>query len=67
MNPYAVMESPNYPNQFRVITKVRGRIITIAIDQIEDDYGDFQRVMTYWDSTDSEKEVYRGQRSITPT
>ncbi len=47
-----------YPEQIRVIGKVRQRIITLVYEIIEDDFNSFTRLVTYWDASSLEKKLY---------
>jgi uncharacterized DUF497 family protein len=47
-----------YPEQTRVIGKVRQRTITLVYEIIEDDFSSFTRLITYWDASSVEKKIY---------
>jgi len=47
-----------YPEQTRVIGKVRQRVITLVYEVIDDDFISFTRLVTYWDASPVEKKIY---------
>jgi uncharacterized DUF497 family protein len=47
-----------YPEQTRAIGKVGDRMITLVYEMIEDDFGMFARLITYWDASPVEKKIY---------
>ena len=56
--PYVEDRSLSYPDQYRIIGFVRGRLVTFIVEYREDVIGDFIWVVTAWKSTLQEKRIY---------
>ena len=56
---YLIKESPRYPNQYRVVAKIDDMIITVAMEDIDDGFGQFYRIVTYWESDSKDKKLYK--------
>lgn len=52
---WKVFENDNYPNQYRVITKTKKGFLTLAMEDISDEYGEFIKLISCWNSSPKEK------------
>ena len=54
---WEVFENPNYPNQYRIIAKTsKSLFITLAVEDLQDEFGYFTKLVTWWPSSAREKE-----------
>ena len=53
-----IITNPHYPNQYRMIVRIDGTYITAALEDIEDEFGEFTKLITAWKASSSEIEKW---------
>lgn len=57
-NTYVVYQHRDYPQQHRAIGKVERQLMTLVYEFIEDDFGSFVTLITYWPASGIEAKLY---------
>jgi len=57
-NEYVAYQHRSYPEQSRAIGKVEGTLITLVYEFVEDDFGSFVKLITYWPASNLETTLY---------
>ncbi len=47
-----------YPEQSRAIGQVDGKLMTLVYEFVEDEFGSFIKLITYWPASNLEKSLY---------
>lgn len=58
---HARLTTSDYPDQIRVIGKLKGAYWTLVIEELEDDYGDLIWCSNFWKSSKQEKQYANSQ------
>jgi hypothetical protein len=57
-NEYVVYQHRDYPQQSRAIGPVERQLMTLVYEFIEDDFGAFVKLITYWPASGIEAKLY---------
>ena len=57
-NEYVDYQHRSYPEQSRAIGNVEGTLITLVYEFVEDDFGSFVKLITYWPASNLEAKLY---------
>ena len=57
-NIYLEDQHVDYPNQYRAIGWVRGKLYTVVYEAREDMDGEYYRLVTLWKATKQEMKIY---------
>ena len=55
---YVEYTHPRYAHQSRAIGEVDGKIFTLAYEVVRDNHNEYIDLITYWDASKQEKELY---------
>lgn len=59
---YLLEVNKNYDGQFLAIGFLQAKILTIAVELREDEEGEYTWIVTYWESTKSERMRYANEK-----
>ena len=59
---YMIRENRAYPGQFKVISVIDDRVLVIICEDINDGFGYFTRLFTYWDAERKDMADYKRAR-----
>ena len=58
MRPYYLDKRHDYPEQWRAMGWVKGKLYSIIYEEREDEEGEYLHLVTLWKSTKEEKKLY---------
>ena len=59
--PYYLDQRSDFPEQYRAIGWVEGRLYSLIFEVREDDQGEYYHLVTLWKATKEEQQLYESQ------